>query len=91
MDAAGFYSLLAEAVARMVDDGITVKSIAEQTGLSASTIYKFMRQDTKHPQLRTAWAVLEYLGYEVTVTKKGKHRGVRTKHITHQPATTRLL
>jgi DNA-binding phage protein len=91
MNATDFYSLLAEAVTRMVDDGITVKSISEQTSLSASTIYKFMRQDTKHPQLRTAWAVLEYLGYEVTVTKKGKKHELRSKHVTHQPTSTRVL
>lgn len=86
-----FYDLLADALQGMVRDGVKVKSIADQTGLSSSTLYKFMSKQTTFPRLHTAWAVLNYFGYQVTVTKKGKHHGVRTKHITHEQAPTRLL
>jgi DNA-binding phage protein len=86
-----FYDLLADALQGMVRDGVRVKSIADQTGLSTSTLYKFMSKQTTFPRLHTAWAVLNYFGYQVTVTKKGKRHGVRTEHITHEPVATRVL
>lgn len=86
-----FYDLLADALQGMVRDGVRVKSIADQTGLSSSTLYKFMSKQTTYPRLRTAWAVLNYFGYQVTVTKKGTSRGVRAKHQSHQPTPTRVL
>lgn len=86
-----FYDLLADALQGMVRDGVRVKSIADQTGLSSSTLYKFMSKQTIYPRLRTAWAVLDYFGYQVNISKKGKPRGIRTQHITHQPTSTRVL
>jgi DNA-binding phage protein len=86
-----FYDLLADALQGMVRDGVRVKDISAQTGLSSSTLYKFMSKQTTFPRLHTAWAVLNYFGYQVTVTKKGKSSGLRTQHITHEPTSTRLL
>lgn len=91
MTEAEFYDLLADALQGMVRDGVRVKNISAQTGLSSSTLYKFMSKQTTFPRLHTAWAVLNYFGYNVTVTKKGTSRGIRTQHIAGQQASTRLL
>jgi DNA-binding phage protein len=91
MDEEFIYRIVASTLQKMVDDGVSVKNISIQTGLSPSTLYKFMRQDTRYPRFHTVMAVLEYLGFQITVTTKGKKHGLRTEHITHQPTSTRLL
>jgi len=69
-----FYDLLADALQGMVRDGVRVKSIADQTGLSSSTLYKFMSKQTTYPRLHTAFAVLGYFGYTVEVKTHAKNR-----------------
>lgn len=66
-----FYDLLADALQKMVNDGVRVKSISAQTGLSSSTLYKFMSKQTTYPRLHTAFAVLGYFGYTIEVKKRG--------------------
>lgn len=85
------YRLVAGALQKMIDDGVKMKNVSLETGLSSSTLYKFMRQDTTYPRFHTLMAVLEYIGFQITITKKGKSRGIRTEHITHQQTPTRLL
>lgn len=80
-----FYNLLADALQGMVRDGVRVKSIADQTGLSSSTLYKFMSKQTTFPRLHTAWAVLNYFGYTVEVKKRGHMPRLQNKGKSSQP------
>ena len=61
------YNLVANALAKLISDGVKMKNVSLDTGLSSSTLYKFMRQDTTYPRFHTVMAVLEYLGFEVTI------------------------
>jgi DNA-binding phage protein len=84
------YNLVADALSRIVGDGVKISSISHQTGLSSSTLYKFMRQDTLYPRFHTVMCVLDYLGYTINISK-GDYHGVRPKHFQNQPAASRLL
>lgn len=85
------YSLVAGALSKMISDGVKMKNVADSTGLSSSTLYKFMRQDTLYPRFHTLMAVLEYIGFEISLTRKGQNDGLRSKYQSQQPATSRLL
>lgn len=82
------YAMVASALQRIVDQGVRVVDIADDTHLSASTLRKFMRQDTRRPQFHTLMAILEYLGFELTLHKARKEEtrrtatGLRVTHVT---------
>jgi DNA-binding phage protein len=77
--------LLGTGLRYMTDRGTRIKDISVETGLSSSTIRKLMNEETEYPRFHTVWAVLEYLGYEVTIktTMKGQSRGLRSQHVAH--------
>lgn len=86
-----FYDLLADALQGMVRDGVRVKSIADQTGLSSSTLYKFMSKQTNFPRLHTAFAVLGYFGYTVEVKTHAHVHKVRGKTSRHESKDRQLV
>ena len=81
------YGMVAQALAKMISDGVKMSSVSLHTGLSSSTLYKFMLQETTYPRFHTLMAVLEYLGFEISIgrasTRKAQHYGIRPEHVTH--------
>lgn len=81
------YSLVAQSLAKMINDGVKMRNVSIHTGLSSSTLYKFMRQDTTYPRFHTVMAVLEYLGFEISIgrspARKAPKDGIRPQHVAH--------
>lgn len=84
------YRLLADTLAKIISDGVKMKNVSHETGLSSSTLYKFMRQDTSFPRFHTVVAVLEYLGYSLQLSK-GKANVLRTEYQQNKQTSSRLL
>lgn len=81
------YNLVAHALAKLISDGVKMKNVSLDTGLSSSTLYKFMKQETTYPRFHTVMAVLEYLGFEISIGRKPARKapthGVRSQHVSH--------
>jgi transcriptional regulator with XRE-family HTH domain len=54
-----------------LQEGVSVAKLSELTGVTFGTIYSLERGDKK-PSLATASVLLEPLGYELKITKKGE-------------------
>lgn len=87
------YGMVASALAKLISDGVKMKNVAEHTGLSSSTLHRFMRQETVYPRFHTVMCVLEYLGFEITIgrAKRGTVRHLRSIPETEPPKQVQRL
>ena len=54
------------------DEKIEHGDLADQSGVSASTLYNWFYGDTKRPQFATVAAVVRSMGYELEISKAGQ-------------------
>lgn len=63
---------------------LTYKKVAEESGISAGTLYQWIGGTTRRPQFCTVVAVIRALGYDVQVTEPRARQ--RNNGIVVQPA-----